>query len=208
MKPSSSSGIASDVAFSEAVKQVQTSRGSRAAYARIEQQGGWETEITDELRAFLATIDTAFLATANAAGQPYVQHRGGAKGFIRALDAHTLGFLDFAGNRQYISTGNLGENPRVCLFLIDYARRRRVKVWGTAEIVPLSPDLVAALDDPSHRARPEQVVRITVTAWDINCPQHIPQKLDATDVVPAIEALQARIAELEAENRRLRGSVG
>ena len=127
----------SDVAFSNAVKQAQTERGSRALYARMEDSGGFEREVDDRLRSFLSVIDTAFLATASADGQPYVQHRGGPKGFIRALDEQTLAFIDYAGNRQYVSTGNLSENDRVCLFLIDYERRRRIKVWGTAKIVPL-----------------------------------------------------------------------
>ncbi|MBA3395527.1 MAG: pyridoxamine 5'-phosphate oxidase family protein [Deltaproteobacteria bacterium] len=198
MKPSS------DVAFSAAVKQVQAERGSRTAYARVEAGGGFRTAITDELASFLAEIDTAYLATASADGQPYVQHRGGPRGFLQVVDDHTLGFVDLAGNRQYISTGNLGENNRVCLFLMDYAHKRRVKVWGTAEIVSLTDPRTATLALPAGRARAEQVVLITVTAWDINCPQHIPQKLDAGEVATAIAALQARIAELEAENRRLR----
>lgn len=196
----------SDVAFSPAVKAVQSERGSRAAYARVERGGGFEAEVTDDLRAFLAEIDTAFLATASADGQPYVQHRGGPRGFIRALDERTLGFLDFAGNKQYVSTGNLLENDRVCLFLIDYARRRRIKVWGTARIVPLTPELAATLALPGYRARLEQAVLITVTAWDVNCPQHIPQKLDATEVATVVDGLRARIAELEAENHRLRAA--
>jgi hypothetical protein len=173
MKPSS------DVAFSDAVKQVQSERGSRAAYARVEARGGFRTEVDDELRAFLETIDTAFLATASADGQPYVQHRGGARGFIHGVDAHTIAFSELDGNRQYITTGNLRENDRVCLFLIDYARRRRVKVWGTARLV-------------------DAQMRITVTAWDINCPQHIPQKVDAAEAASVIAQLRARIAELEA----------
>ena len=194
----------SDVAFSDAVKAVQSERGSRAAYARVEQGGGFATEVDDRLRAFLAEIDTGFLATASADGQPYVQHRGGPKGFIRALDDRTIGFVDFAGNRQYVSTGNLAENDRVCLFLIDYARRRRVKLWGTARVVAATDELLAKLAQTGYRARPEQVVLISVTAWDVNCPQHIPQKLDATDVAAALERLERRIAELEAENTRLR----
>lgn len=151
--------------------------------------------VTDELRDFLAQIDTAFLATASADGEPYVQHRGGPKGFIRALDDETLGFLDLAGNRQYLTVGNLRENDRVLLFLIDYARRRRVKVWGTARIAELTDELRAVLSVP--RGRPERAILITVTRWDINCPAHIPQKLDATDVRAAIERYEARIAELE-----------
>ena len=197
-------GYSSDVAFSEAVKGVQAERGSRAAYARLERNGGFQTEVTDELREFLAVVDTSFLATSSE-GQPYIQHRGGPKGFIRALDDHTLGFADFAGNRQYVSTGNLLTNDRVCLFLIDYARRRRVKVWGHAKMVPLTDELAEALVQPGYRGRPEQVLLLTVEAWDINCPQHIPQKLDAADVARAIEPLQARIATLEAELASLRG---
>ncbi|MEO7094010.1 MAG: pyridoxamine 5'-phosphate oxidase family protein, partial [Polyangiales bacterium] len=186
----------SDVAFSDAVKRVQTERGSRDAYARVEREGGFETTVTDDLRAFLAEIDTAFLATASADGQPYVQHRGGPRGFLRAIDDHTLAFADFAGNRQYVSTGNLAENDRVCLFLIDYARRRRIKVWGTARIVPATEPLLGLLSTAGYRARPEQIVLVTVSAWDVNCPQHIPQKLDAADVARRVGALEARIAEL------------
>lgn len=196
----------SDVAFTPAVKQVQGERGSRAAYARVEREGGFETEVTEGLRAFLAQVDTGFLATASAQGQPYVQHRGGPRGFIRALDDHTLGFVDFVGNRQYVSTGNLSENDRVCLFLIDYAHQRRVKVWGTARVVPATDELLARLAPADYRARPEQVVLISVSAWDVNCPKHIPRKLDASDVAQAIHRLENRIAELEAENRRLQAS--
>ena len=194
----------SDIAFSPSVKRVQEERGSRALYARVEEGGGFETTITDGLRALLAEIDTAFLATAGAGGQPYVQHRGGPRGFLRALDDHTLAFVDFTGNRQYVSAGNLAENDRVCLLAIDYARRRRVKVWGTARVVPLTDELLALLAPAGHRARPEQVVLISVRAWDVNCPQHIPQKIDAADVRGVVERLEARIAVLEAENRALK----
>jgi uncharacterized protein len=193
-----------DVAFSDAVKKMQEERGSRAIYERVERSGGFESEVNEELERFLATIDTAFLATASKDGQPYVQHRGGPKGFLRALDAHTIGFLDFAGNRQYVTTGNLTENDRVCLFLVDYENRRRVKVWGTAKSVPLSDDLARALDTPGYRARREQAILINVTAWDVNCPQHIPQKLDAAEVKTVIDGLTSRIRELEEENERLR----
>lgn len=201
MKPSSS-----DVAFSPAVKQVQGERGSRAAYARMERDGGFETQVTESLRAFLAQVDTGFLATASAEGQPYIQHRGGPRGFIQGLDNHTLGFVDFVGNRQYVSTGNLSENERVCLFLIDYARQRRVKVWGTARAVPATDELLSRFVPTGSRARPEQVILITVSAWDVNCPKHIPQKLDASEVAQAIERLEKRIAQLEAENHRLQAA--
>jgi predicted pyridoxine 5'-phosphate oxidase superfamily flavin-nucleotide-binding protein len=191
----------SDVAFSPTVKEVQEERGSRAAYARMEHAGGFETEVDERLAGFLAEVDTAFLATASADGQPYIQHRGGPKGFIRVLDAHTLGFVDFAGNRQYVSTGNLRENERICLFLMDYAHRRRVKVWGTARVVPATDERLGALMPEGYRARPEQVMLVTVSAWDGNCSQHIPQKLDAADVAQLVDGLRQRIAELEADAR-------
>jgi len=197
---------ASDVAFSEAVKRMQTERGSRKVYARVESAGGFATDVNEELRGFLAEVDTAFLATASKDGQPYVQHRGGPKGFLRALDDHTLAFVDFAGNRQYVSAGNLSENDRVCLFLMDYQNRRRVKVWGTARVVPVTAELLQRLADPAYRARPEQVVLITVTAWDVNCPQHIPRKVDAEEVAEVIESLETRIRDLERENARLRST--
>jgi len=196
----------SDVAFSPAVKAIQARRGSRSAYARQEESGGFETEVNGDLRDFLAQIETAFLATASKDGQPYVQHRGGPRGFIRAVDERTLGFIDFAGNKQYVSTGNLSENDRVCLFLIDYSARRRVKIWGRARTVPVTQALLKTLMPEGYRARPEQVVLLTVEAWDVNCPQHIPQKLDAAEVAEAVNKLRARVAELEAENLKLRES--
>lgn len=186
-----------NIAFSPSVQRIQSERGSREAYARVEEHGGFASAIDDDLREFLGQIDTAFLATASADGQPYVQRRGGPKGFIRAIDDHTVGFADFVGNRQYISTGNLSENDRVCLFLIEYATRRRVKIWGTARVVPATPELVAALRPAGERAKIEQVVLVTITAWDVNCPKHIPQKLDAADVAAALAERDRRIAELE-----------
>ncbi|MGA2044582.1 MAG: pyridoxamine 5'-phosphate oxidase family protein [Roseiarcus sp.] len=197
----------SDIAFTTAVKAAQKQRGSRAHYEKIEARGGFSTGISDELAQFLETVDTAFLATASAAGQPYAQHRGGPRGFIRVVDAQTLGFADFAGNRQYISTGNLAENDRAFLILIDYAQRRRVKLWGRARVVTGDAALIARLTPEGHRARPEQAILFTVEAWDVNCPQHIPQKLNAADVAAALDRLQRRIAELEAENAGLRRTI-
>ena len=162
--------------FSNAVNRIQTERGSRAAYARVERQGGFEHEITEGLAELLSRVDTAFLATASADGQPYVQHRGGPPGFIKPLDDHTLGFVDFKGNRQFVTTGNLSENDRYCLIVIDYSTAERVKFWGRARVVPATPDLVAKLGDPAYRARPEQVILLSVDAWDANCPQHIPRR--------------------------------
>jgi uncharacterized protein len=197
----------SDVAFTPAVKAVQERRGSRKAYKRIEDKGGWRTTVTPELKAFLAERDSAYLATANAAGQPYIQHRGGPKGFIRVIDDKTLGFVDFTGNQQYVTTGNLAENDRAFIFLMDYAERRRVKLWGRARVVEDDPELMKRLMPDRYDAHPLQAILFTLEAWDVNCPQHIPQKIDAADVKTVLDKLNRRIAELEAENARLRTSV-
>ncbi len=198
---------ASDVAFTEAVKAEQTRRGSRKAYARMEQGDGWETAVTDDLRAFLADRDSVYLATANASGQPYVQHRGGPRGFVRVLDDHTLAFADYAGNRQFITLGNLAENDKAFLFLMDYAHKQRVKVWGRAKIVEDDPALLARLMPEGYAARGERVIVFTVEAWDGNCPQHIPVKIDADDVTKAMRHLEARVRQLENENARLRAAM-
>jgi hypothetical protein len=189
----------SDVAFTPAVKAIQARKGSREANARVEQSGGWRTEIDEDLAAFLAAQDSMLLATATADGQPYIQHRGGPEGFIRVLDKKTLAFADFAGNRQYITQGNLSENPKAYIFLIDYTHRRRVTIWGEAQVVDDDPALMKSLMPQGYRARPEQVILFRISAWDTNCPQHIPQKFDAADVAAALASRDARIADLEAE---------
>jgi predicted pyridoxine 5'-phosphate oxidase superfamily flavin-nucleotide-binding protein len=196
-------GPASDIAFTPAVKAIQSRRGSRPAYAARESTGGFRTAVTPDLVAFLADVDTAYLATASAGGQPYAQHRGGPKGFIRALDDRTLGFADYRGNRQYVTLGNLSENDRAFLILMDYAHCRRVKLWGRARVVERDPALIEKLMPEGYRARPEQAILFDVEAWDVNCPQHIPQKLDAAEVAQAVQALSARVAALEAENAAL-----
>lgn len=198
----------SDVAFTPSVKAVQERRGSREDYRWIEEAGGWKTTVTPELAAYIAQRDSVYLATASAAGQPYVQHRGGPKGFIRVLDESTLAFADFHGNRQYVTTGNLLENARAFLFMMDYANRRRIKLWGTARVVEDDPELVARLMPAGYRARPIQAIVFRLAAWDMNCNQHIPQRFAATDVAATIEQLRERVAQLEAENARLRGEDG
>ncbi|HVV42895.1 MAG TPA: pyridoxamine 5'-phosphate oxidase family protein [Nitrobacter sp.] len=189
----------SDVAFTPAVKAVQARKGSRAMFAEVEENGGWRTEIDENLAAFLAETNSFFLATASAAGQPYIQHRGGPKGFIKILDRTTLAFADYAGNRQYITQGNLSENTKAHIFVMDFAHRRRVKIWGEARMIDDDPALLASLMPKGYRARPEQVIVFKIAAWDANCPQHIPQKFDAADVAAALMARDGRIAELEAE---------
>jgi uncharacterized protein len=195
----------SDVAFTPAVKAIQARKGSRGAYADVEQNGGWRTEVDEGLAAFLAETNSFYLATANRDGQPYIQHRGGPKGFIKILDRKTLAFADYRGNRQYITQGNLSENPKAHIFLMDYAHRRRIKIWGEARVVEDDPALMQALMPQGYKARPEQVILFTISAWDINCPQHIPQKFDAADVAAVVMARDARIAELEAELASLKG---
>src|SRR6266478_173156 len=194
----------SDMAFTPSVKAVQTRKGSRSSYARMEEGGSWRTRITPDLASFIAAQTSVLLGTASADGQPYIQHRGGPAGFLRVLDENTIGFADFAGNRQYITLGNLAENSKAYLFLIDYAHRRRIKLWGEARAVEGDAELMARLMPEGYKARPEQVILFTVSAWDSNCPQHIPQRFEAADVAAALAERDARIAVLEAEMRMLR----
>ena len=191
--------IPSDIAFTDSVKAIQTRKGSRRGYARMESAGGWETRVTPQLAEFLAELDMFYLGTANAAGQPYIQYRGGPPGFLKVLDEHTLAFADFAGNQQYISLGNLAENPKAFLFLMDYTNRQRVKVWGNAKVVEDDPDLLQQLKDPAYAGKPERAIVFTIEAWDGNCPQHIHQRFAAKDVGPAIRRLEDRVRELEAQ---------
>jgi predicted pyridoxine 5'-phosphate oxidase superfamily flavin-nucleotide-binding protein len=204
----------SDVAFTPAVKAIQQRKGSREGFARVEERGGWRTEIDDKLAGFLANTNSFYLSTATKDGQPYIQHRGGPKGFIKILDKNTIAFTDYAGNRQYLTQGNLTENPKAHIFIMDYAQRRRVKIWGEARVVEDDPALTQALMPKLYRARAEQVIVFKIAAWDTNCPQHIPQKFDAADVAAAmaeasaaINARDARIAELEAELAKSKGEV-
>jgi predicted pyridoxine 5'-phosphate oxidase superfamily flavin-nucleotide-binding protein len=197
--------FSSDVAFTSAVKEIQARKGSRNAYARVEQNGGWRTEVSEDLAAFLAETNSLYFATASADGQPYIQHRGGPKGFIKVLDKNTLAFADYSGNKQYITQGNLSENPKAHIFVMDYAHRRRVKIWGEARVVDDDAALMKSLMPQGYKARPEQVILFKIAAWDTNCPQHIPQKFDAADVAAALASRDARIAELETELAALRG---
>ena len=199
--------IASDIAFTPSVKAIQSRKGSRGAYARMETGEGWATTISDALAAFIAEQTSVFLATANAAGQPYIQHRGGPPGFLRVLDESTIAFADFRGNRQFISSGNLLENPKAHLFLIDYRHRQRIKLWGTAQVLEDDAMLIAGLMPVGYKAQGEQVMLFHVTAWDANCPQHIPQRFEAAEVQQALAERDQRIAELEAELARRKGNT-
>ena len=200
----SAQAYSSDVAFTPSVKAVQARKGSRRSYARIEERGGWQTRITSDLARFIEAQTSIFLATATREGQPYIQHRGGPAGFLKVLDDKTIGFADFVGNKQYITQGNLAENPKAYLFLIDYAHRQRVKIWGEARVIEGDDELTAKLMPEDYKARPEQVILFTVSAWDVNCQQHIPQRFEAADVAAALAERDSRIAALEAEIARLR----
>jgi len=204
---SPSQTFSSDVAFTPAVKAIQARKGSRDGYAQVEQSGGWRTEIDEKLAGFLAETNSFYFATASADGQPYMQHRGGPKGFIKILDKNTIAFADFSGNRQFITQGNLSENPKAHIFVMDYAHRRRVKIWGEARVVDDDPALTKSLMPQGYKARPEQVILFRVSAWDTNCPQHIPQKFDTADVAAALAARDARIAELETELAAVKGEA-
>jgi predicted pyridoxine 5'-phosphate oxidase superfamily flavin-nucleotide-binding protein len=196
----------SEIVFPPAARRVQAERGSARAYEkRI--AAGFPDRVTPELAAFIAELDTAFLGTVSGAGAPYIQHRGGPKGFIKVLDEKMLGFADFAGNRQYITLSNLAENDRAYLFLLDFARQRRIKLWGRARVVEGNPALLARLSDPGYRARPEHAILFTVEAWDVNCSQHISARFTEDEIAQATAPLLERIASLETENARLRAAA-
>jgi predicted pyridoxine 5'-phosphate oxidase superfamily flavin-nucleotide-binding protein len=188
----------SDIAFSPSVKAIQEKFRSRSSYANMEQFGGWQSEVTPQLETFLSTIDSFYLSTSNVSGQPYSQHRGGPKGFLKVIDNKTLAFADFSGNRQYITAGNLSENNKAFIFLMDYPNKTRIKVWGTAKIVEDDKELLESLSDVSYRARLERVIVFTVEAWDMNCRQHIQQRFTKEDITSITDSLNKKIAKLEA----------
>jgi len=192
-----------NIVFPPAARSAQAQWGSARLYEK-RVAAGFPDRVTPELAGFIAGLDTAFLATVSAAGAPYIQHRGGPKGFIKVLDDRTLGFADYAGNRQYITIGNLADNDRAYLFLLDFAARRRLKIWGRARVVENDPALLARLTDAGYRARPERAILFTVEAWDVNCTQHITARFTESEIADATVALRERIAALEAENARLR----
>jgi len=195
------------VIFPPSARAAQERLGSRELQQRRERAGGFQNRVNERLIAFLARVDSFFIATSTADGQPYIQHRGGPKGFLKALGPSTLGFADFAGNRQYITVGRLSENSAVCLFLIDYAQLARIKVWGRASVVDNDETLLASVSEPWYPAGIERAVLIQIDAWDINCRQHIPRKIAAQDVASAIENLESRIRALEAENASFKQQV-
>jgi predicted pyridoxine 5'-phosphate oxidase superfamily flavin-nucleotide-binding protein len=196
----------SELVFPPAVRRAQAERGTGQIHDR-KVEGGFPDSVTPELAAFIAEQDTAFLGTASAAGAPYIQHRGGPKGFIKVIDARTLGFADYRGNRQYITLGNLSENDRAYLFLVDFSRRQRIKLWGRARVVENDAALIGALFDPGYKAKPERVILFTIEAWDVNCSQHITARMTVPEVEGLLGTVQERIAALQAENARLRAAL-
>jgi len=191
-----------DVLFSTGVKAEQTRLGSRPSFEGRD----WKTEITDDLRQFLGAIDTFFFATASADGRPYIQHRGGPAGFLKTIGSHTLAFADFAGNRQYITLGHLKENDRAHIFILHFATRQRVKLWGRARVIENDPELMERLVDPGYKARPQRAIVFTLEAWDVNCQQHITARYSEAEIAPGVNKLVARIKELEEEVARLKGA--
>ncbi len=201
----------SEIAFTPVVKAAQEKRGSRNSYAKMEQrgeQGPWRDVVTPELAQYIAERNSLYLGTAGADGQPYIQYRGGPKGFLKVLDEHTLAFADFAGNAQYISLGNLSENNKAFIFLMDYPNSHRIKIWGTAEFIEDDPALLQRIVDADYKARPERVLLFHVKAWSPNCPQHIKQRFTAEEMVPRVQKLQQCIAEMEETIVSLRRQLG
>ena len=197
----------SDIAFTPSVKAAQSRRGSRASYLRMEQRGGWQQKVTPELADFIAQRDSLYLATANSDGQPYIQHRGGDRGFLKVIDEHTLAFADFVGNAQYISLGNLDENDKAFIFLMDYPNRRRIKLWATATVVEDDIELLRRVSDSTYAGKPERVIVFSIHAWDVNCPQHIQPRWTTDELDSEVVKLKKRIVELEGELKKLRQSA-
>lgn len=191
----------SDIAFTPTVKAVQERLGARKIYASMEQRGGWKVRVTGDLANFIAERDTFFIGSVSADGQPYIQHRGGPPGFLKVLDPQTLGFADYSGNQQYITMGNLEDNPKAFIFLMDFANRRRIKIWGMAEVVEDDPELMAKVSDPDYAAQPERAFLFRVSAWDVNCPQHIKPRFTQEQIAEEVRPLNERIEALEAEVR-------
>lgn len=189
--------------FTPAAQKAQAERGSAKAYEQRIAEGFSDT-VTPELAKFIAEQDTVFLATMSADGAPYVQHRGGPKGFIKVLDERTLRFADYRGNRQYLTLANLSENDRAFPFLLDPARRQRIKVRSRARVVENDPALVESLFENGYKARPERAIIFTIEAWDVNCSQHIVTRFTEAEIEQALVTVQAKIAEFEVENARLR----
>ncbi|AOY79850.1 MULTISPECIES: pyridoxamine 5'-phosphate oxidase family protein [Moorena] len=192
-----------NIAFTPGVKNAQTRYGSREIYDQFAKRGISTDTLTAKETEFIAARDSFYMGTVNSNGWPYIQFRGGPKGFLKVLDDKTLGFVDFQGNLQYISVGNLSESDRVFLFLMDYAHRRRLKIWGRAQVIDNDPQLLNQLADPNYQAELGRVFIIKVEAFDWNCPQHIPIRYSEEEFAQMKASLEARIQELEKQLAQL-----
>ena len=186
----------SDIAFSESVKKQQEKMGSRAIYQKMAEKRDWQQKLT-MIMPFIRDRDSFYMASVNADGQPYIQHRGGPKGFLKIIDEHHLGFADYSGNRQYISVGNFDDNNKVHLFLMDYPNRTRIKIWGEATVIDKNDPELQFLYDEKYGSQVERFIKIKVTAWDANCPQHIQQRYTVEEMKPHINTLNQKIQDLE-----------
>ncbi|PSR55103.1 pyridoxamine 5'-phosphate oxidase [Adhaeribacter arboris] len=198
----------SQLAFSDAAKELQQEFGSRQIYERVEKYHVVDG-LTENEKKFIAEQDHFYMATIGENGYPYIQHRGGPKGFVKVLNEQTLAFVDFSGNRQYISVGNIETNFHVALILVSYPHRARLKVYAQAKIVQLTdePELFAQIDPADYKHRPERMLVLTVQAYDWNCPQHITPRYTAEELEPAFAAQRQQIADLEAENQKLKAEL-
>ncbi|BAQ67127.1 pyridoxamine 5'-phosphate oxidase family protein [Geminocystis sp. NIES-3709] len=186
-----------EIAFTAEVKAAQAERGSRETYERYISNGAANDKITLQLKEFIAEIEGFYLGTVQSNGYPYIQFRGGEKGFLQVLDEKTLGFADYSGNLQYITVGNLSAEDKAFIFLMDYRHRKRVKIWGKAKYIEGDEALIERLRTPDYPAKIERVILFELEAYSENCPQHIPIRYSQTEVDAIIEPLQARIVELE-----------
>lgn len=198
-----------DIAITPSVKAAQAENGSAHLWEDFKGHRAFD-RFTENEAAFIGERDSFYMATISETGWPYVQHRGGPRGFLRVIDDTTLAFADFAGNRQYISLGNLAADSRVSLILMDYANRRRLKIFAHVEVKNLAdnPELAAQIATPGYRGKAERAFVLHLDAFDWNCPQHITQRFEAPDVAQAVTALERRIETLEAENKALREIAG
>jgi predicted pyridoxine 5'-phosphate oxidase superfamily flavin-nucleotide-binding protein len=192
--------------FTPVIKALQERHGSRRQYARLENAAGSPDRLGPDEVSFIAGRDSFYMATVGETGWPYIQHRGGPKGFLKVIDDRTVAFADFAGNKQFVSAGNLSIDARVALIMVDYPAQARLKILGRVQILEGNPakELIERLRDPSYKAAVERVMLIRVEAFDWNCPQHITPRYTADEIQDALKPIEERLHKLEQENQRLR----
>jgi len=197
-----------DTLRTPSVEAARKANGGDTAWANFAGHRDFD-RFTDDERAFISQRDSFYMATVTENGWPYMQHRGGAPGFLRVLDDRTLGFADFRGNRQYISVGNLSVDDRAALFLMDYANRARLKILGRVEVKDLKddPDLAAKLAVPGYKAKVERAMLIHLQNFDWNCPQHITPRFTQAELEPALAPIRKRLIDLQQENESLKAQL-